>query len=301
MLYAFDHLYMMGNRQLTRAKVLPDGTLTEFLAEMAGGGEHGPHSIIVSPDGKASCNCRKRNKSSQILFKIPTNWKDDAFLQNYAYGHMSQGKARRLGHEDEPRWEWSWNANMGYRNPCDFALNRDGSISTMPTWNGILCTLVPSHSNKSRCIRRWEVGGRHPRNGENISRHSRISWDVDLAAPQALLQERMQFPLIIVMHSLFVTGPLRPCIPFTSNLMVLLTGKREFISNSNGSLALTMLILVLTVTCTFAGGRGGQSYLYRVSYKGAESTELSSWIQPANMPKHGPHGVCLKLSRSRKW
>ena len=55
MLYAFDHLYMMGNRQLTRAKVIPDGTLgpTEFLAEMAGGGEHGPHSIIVSPDGES--------------------------------------------------------------------------------------------------------------------------------------------------------------------------------------------------------------------------------------------------------
>ena len=55
MLYAFDHLYMMGNRKLTRAKVLPDGSLgpVEFLAEMAGGGEHGPHSIIVSPDGKS--------------------------------------------------------------------------------------------------------------------------------------------------------------------------------------------------------------------------------------------------------
>ena len=55
MLYAFDHLYMMGSRKLTRAKVLPDGSLepTEFLREMAGGGVHGPHSIIVSPDGKS--------------------------------------------------------------------------------------------------------------------------------------------------------------------------------------------------------------------------------------------------------
>ena len=54
MLYAFDHLYMIGHKKLTRAKVLPNGDLgpTEFLAEMNGGGEHGPHSIIVSPDGK---------------------------------------------------------------------------------------------------------------------------------------------------------------------------------------------------------------------------------------------------------
>ena len=50
MLYAFDHLYMMGNRSFSRAKVLPNGELgpTEFLCEMAGGGEHGPHSIIVT-------------------------------------------------------------------------------------------------------------------------------------------------------------------------------------------------------------------------------------------------------------
>ena len=55
MLYAFDHLYMMGNRSLNRAKVLANGDLgpTEFLAEMAGGGEHGPHSLVVSPDGKS--------------------------------------------------------------------------------------------------------------------------------------------------------------------------------------------------------------------------------------------------------
>jgi len=57
MLYAFDHLYMMGNRQLTRAKVLPDGTLgpTEFLAEMAGGGEHAGDDVVghhPDPAGK---------------------------------------------------------------------------------------------------------------------------------------------------------------------------------------------------------------------------------------------------------
>ena len=40
MLYAFDHLYMMGNRSFSRAKVLPNGELgpTEFLCEMAEAG-----------------------------------------------------------------------------------------------------------------------------------------------------------------------------------------------------------------------------------------------------------------------
>ena len=86
MLYAFDHLYMMGNRKLSRARVLSDGTLgsTEFLAEMAGGGEHGPHSIIVSPDGKSiyviAGNATKAPNFENS--RIPTNWKDDVLLQN---------------------------------------------------------------------------------------------------------------------------------------------------------------------------------------------------------------------------
>ena len=89
MLYAFDHLYMMGNRKLTRAKVLPDGNLgpVEFMAEMAGGGEHGPHSIIISPDGKSiyviAGNATKPPEF--INSRIPTNWKDDVLLENYAY------------------------------------------------------------------------------------------------------------------------------------------------------------------------------------------------------------------------
>ena len=133
MLYAFDHLYMMGNRKLTRAKVLPDGSLgpTEFLAEMAGGGEHGPHSIIVSPDGK-SIYVIAGNATQAPEFqnsRIPTNWKDDVLLQNYAYGHMSHGKApggwvMKMSPDGKDREI----LNMGYRNPCDFALNRDGEL-----------------------------------------------------------------------------------------------------------------------------------------------------------------------------
>ena len=44
-------------------------------------------------------------------------------LQNYAYGHMSQGKApggwvMKMGPDGNDREM----VNVGYRNPCDFAL-----------------------------------------------------------------------------------------------------------------------------------------------------------------------------------
>ncbi|MEM7391862.1 MAG: c-type cytochrome [Verrucomicrobiota bacterium] len=52
--------------------------------------------------------------------------------------------------------------------------------------------------------------------------------------------------------------------------------KREFISNTKGSLALTDNVIGPDGNMYFCvGGRGGQSYLYRVSYTGSASTELS--------------------------
>ena len=62
---------------------------------MNGGGEHGPHSIIVSPDGKnlyvIAGNYTTPPKYQKT--RIRDNWKDDYLLQNYAYGHNEGGKA----------------------------------------------------------------------------------------------------------------------------------------------------------------------------------------------------------------
>jgi putative heme-binding domain-containing protein len=52
--------------------------------------------------------------------------------------------------------------------------------------------------------------------------------------------------------------------------------KREFISNTKGALALTDVVIGPDGNMYFCvGGRGGQSSLYRVSYKGEASTALS--------------------------
>jgi putative heme-binding domain-containing protein len=52
--------------------------------------------------------------------------------------------------------------------------------------------------------------------------------------------------------------------------------KREFVSNTKGSLALTDIDVGPDGNMYFCvGGRGGQSYLYRVSYKGKADTSLS--------------------------
>ena len=133
MLYAFNHLYMMGNRTLTRAPVQPDGELgpVEDIAPMAGGGEHGPHSLLVTEDGKnlyAIAGNITRLPEYQKT-RIRDNWKDDVLLQNYAYGHNGSVKAPggwvlKLSPDGKQREVM----HMGYRNPVDFALNRDGEM-----------------------------------------------------------------------------------------------------------------------------------------------------------------------------
>ena len=287
MLYAFDHLYMMGNRKLNRAKVLPDGSLgpVEFLAEMAGGGEHGPHSIVVSPDGK-SIYVIAGNATSPPEFKnsrIRTNWKDDVLLENYAYGHGAKGKApggwvMKMSPDGKNREI----LNMGYRNPCDFALNRDGELFV---YDADMEYDVGSPWYRPTRINHAISGG------DSGWRATSKKWrkyfpdtvgsvvDVGPGSPTGVIAgTNAKFPTHY-RDALFIcdwTFATMYSIHLKPNGSSYIGEKREFVSNTDGSLALTDVVIGPDGHMYFCvGGRGGQSYLYRIAYTGSESTELS--------------------------
>ena len=287
MLYAFGHLYMMGNRTFSRAKVLPNGELgpTEFLCKMAGGGEHGPHSIVVSPDGK-SLFVIAGNATKPPAFeysRIRTNWKDDVLLKNYAYGHMSHGKApggwvMKISPDGKKREMH----NMGYRNPVDFGLNRDGELFVYDAdmeWDIGAPWYRPTRVNHA-------VSG-----GESGWRATSKKWrkyfpdtvgsvvDVGPGCPTGVIAgTKAKFPTHY-RDALFIcdwTFATMFSIHLKPNGSSYIGEKREFISNTKGSLALTDVDVGPDGNMYFCvGGRGGQSSLYRVSYKGSASTELS--------------------------
>ena len=287
MLYAFDHLYMMGNRKLTRAKVLQDGGLgpVEFMAEMAGGGEHGPHSIIISPDGKSiyviAGNATKPPEF--INSRIPTNWKDDVLLENYAYGHMSQGKApggwvMKMSPDGKNREI----ITMGFRNPCDFALNRDGELFV---YDADMEYDIGSPWYRPTRINHGISGG------DSGWRATSKKWreyfpdtvgsvvDVGPGSPTGVIAGiNANFPTHY-RDALFIcdwTFATMYSIHLKPNGSSYIGEKREFVSNSDGSLALTDVVIGPDGNMYFCvGGRGGQSYLYRITYTGSESTELS--------------------------
>ncbi len=287
MLYAFDHLYMMGNRSFSRAKVLPNGELgpTEFLCEMAGGGEHGPHSIIVSPDGKSliviAGNATRPPEFEKS--RIRTNWKDDVLLQNYAYGHMAQGKApggwvMKISPDGKHREM----LNMGYRNPVDFGLNRDGELFVYDAdmeWDIGAPWYRPTRVNHG--VSGGESGWRATSKKWRKYFPDTVGSVVDLGpgCPTGVIAgTKAKFPThyrdaLFICDWTFATMYSIHLKPHGSSYI---GEKREFISNAKGSLALTDLDIGPDGNMYFCvGGRGGQSSLYRVSYKGSASTELS--------------------------
>ena len=171
---------------------------------------------------------------------------------------------------------------MGYRNPVDFALNRDGEMFVYDAdmeWDMAAPWYRPTRVNHG-------VSG-----GENGWRATSKKWreyfpdtvgavvDVGPGCPTGVVAgTNAKFPTeyrdaIFLCDWTFATMYSVHLTPKGSSY----TGElREFVANTKGSLALTDVQIGADGHMYFTvGGRGGQSYLYRVYYAGNESTALS--------------------------
>lgn len=141
MLYAFDALYLSVNggpgSGLYRAKDT-DGDdqydKVEKLATFNGGGEHGPHALRLTPDGKSilvACGNHTRPPSKIDHSRLPTNWDEDHLLprnwdgNGHARGIMAPGGWIAKTDPEGKTWEI---VSSGYRNEYDFDLNADGEM-----------------------------------------------------------------------------------------------------------------------------------------------------------------------------
>jgi putative heme-binding domain-containing protein len=142
--WAFDSLYVVVNAAgrfksgLYRVRdTNGDDRLdqVELLHAIQGAGEHGPHAIIPSADGRslylvAGNATRPIERTSSV---VPTNYDEDQLLprQPDGRGFMRDetapgGSIYRLN-PDGKRWEL---VSMGYRNPYDIALDQEGELFT---------------------------------------------------------------------------------------------------------------------------------------------------------------------------
>lgn len=141
LLWAFDSLYAMVNggsksglHRITDTD--GDGLLdkVEHLKFVPGGGEHGPHAVVLSPDGKSIhvCGGNHTNLPEGVeKSRIPMNWSEDHLLprrwdaNGHAAGKLAPGGWICKVSPDGKDWEV---ISMGYRNEYDIAFNADGEL-----------------------------------------------------------------------------------------------------------------------------------------------------------------------------
>jgi putative heme-binding domain-containing protein len=143
LLWAFDSLYVMVNgggrgkdrpNGLYRVKASkPGGELDEIqlLRALQGGGEHGPHAIVLAPDGKSLfCVCGNDTRLTQLSASyLPKLWGNDNLFPILATFSGVEPPAGCIYKVDPDGKNWElWSA--GYRNHYDAAFNRHGDLFT---------------------------------------------------------------------------------------------------------------------------------------------------------------------------
>jgi len=142
LLWAFDALYVVVNGpksglyRVTSSK--NDDTLdtVELLrAFEGGGGEHGPHAVLLHPDGKRlTVVCGNQTKLTKYdRTCVPPFWGEDHLLprlpdgNGFMKGVLGPGGAIYNVSPDGKTWELF---SVGFRNQYDAAYNRDGDLFT---------------------------------------------------------------------------------------------------------------------------------------------------------------------------
>jgi len=292
LLFAFNSLYVMiadgggeGNGLYRLRDTTGSGKFdsAELLHKLDGGGEHGPHAIRLSPDGKSLyviagnfTNLPKIDAS-----RVVRKWDEDQLLPRMPDGNgfaadiMAPGGWICKIDPDAKNWELICS---GFRNPFDFDFNPDGELFTWDAdmeWDIGLPWYRPTRLN--HCVSGAEFGWRNgsgkwpeyypdslpPTANVGLSSPTGIEFATKAKFP-AKYQEAM-FGLdwaygIIYAFYLHPNGS-----SYIASSEKFLWGKplplTDMAFGPDGAMYFTI------------GGRGTQSGLYRVSYVGKESTE----------------------------
>jgi putative heme-binding domain-containing protein len=141
LLWAFDSLYVMVNGKdpgLYRVRDTDgDDKLDEvkLLREIRGASEHGPHAVILSPDGESLyvCGGNHTDIPDPETSRLPRNWAEDQLLPRmwdaggHAVGKLAPGGWIAKTDPDGSKFEL---IAAGFRNEYDIAFNTDGELFT---------------------------------------------------------------------------------------------------------------------------------------------------------------------------
>lgn len=290
LLWAFDSLYAMVNggpkSGLHRIQDTDgDGVLdkVEHLQFVPGGGEHGPHAVILSPDGKSlyvCCGNHTDLPEGVEKSRIPMNWSEDHLLprrwdaNGHAAGKLAPGGWICKVDPNGKDWEV---ISMGYRNEYDIAFNGDGELFSYDAdmeWDFGSPWYRPTRVTHSTSGSEfgWRSGtGKWPTYYEdslppviNIGPGSPVGITFGYGTKFPARYQRALFILDWTYSTIYA-------IHLTPDGASYKATKEDFATASPLQVTDTTVgsdgALYFTV-----GGRGTQSALYRVTYTGDEST-----------------------------
>ncbi|GAB3492497.1 hypothetical protein GCM10027341_06690 [Spirosoma knui] len=148
LMYAFNSLYVMVNNRPSKQFPKPSGLYrlqdtdgddqfdkVTMLKELKGEGEHGPHSIVLSPDKQSIYVCAGNHTDVPQMdaYRLPSNWKEDNLFplikdpRGHANDRMAPGGWVAKIDPEGKRWEL---VGAGFRNEFDIAFNEAGDMFT---------------------------------------------------------------------------------------------------------------------------------------------------------------------------
>lgn len=148
LLYAFNSLYVMVNSLNEKATTRTSGLYrlqdtdgddqfdkVTLLKALKGEGEHGPHSVVLSPDKKSIYVVIGNHTDVPELdgYHLPSNWQEDNLFplitdpNGHAVDRRAPGGWIAKVDPETNRWEM---ISAGYRNAFDIAFNAAGDLFT---------------------------------------------------------------------------------------------------------------------------------------------------------------------------
>ena len=314
LLWAFDALYVVCNGgtgsglyRVTDSDGNDTLDTVEKLRTFNGSGEHGPHNILLSPDGKRlfilcgnhtkvpfaiqdttqpqtlggiRSTQRRTALPADGTSRLPANWDEDQMIarmwdaNGHAAGILAPGGYAVSTDPDGKSWE-IWTG--GYRNPYDFAFNAEGEMFVYDAdmeWDFGTPWYRPTRVNHATSGSElgWRSGtGKWP---ACFPDSLPAMVDIGPGSPVgAAFGYGAKFPAKY-QKALYIcdwTFGTMYAIHLEPDGATYKATKEEFVSRT--PLPLTDMTIGKDGAMYFAiGGRGAQSELYRVSYTGDEPT-----------------------------
>ena len=290
LLYAFDSLYVMTNERgghgLWRLRDT-DGDdqydKGEQLRKCEGGGEHGPHGVVLGPDGKSLYFvCGNHTKLPEHLeYARPVAIGEDHLItrlwdaNGHAKGILAPGGYVCRTDPEGKRVEF---VAGGFRNSYDIAFDGNGELFTFDSdmeWDMGSPWYMPTRINHvvSGGDNGWRSGaGRWP---SYYADSLPAVVDIGPGSPTGtVFGTGAKFPAKYqrAMFALDWTYATVWAIHFTPDGASYKAGKEDFLGGRGFSVTDAVVRKADGALYVTIGGRGNQSALYRVTYTGTEST-----------------------------